>query len=260
MIVHDLVCDNHYKTITTKIHFNEMKQPNYLSNSNSPQCDDVQSSSASFQKNKLSMTLQRNDESRHLIKAFQLEDNDPLVLVPLSMLQLGVSRSRASREMYQHSQTKRFSPSDSVTNAITSQRHPNSFVKTGQYSSSIAENQRPHQNIQCAEKMSRNNLREAKYLHNVKNKMRKRRGFSRTTSKDAKVLCSIHKKAWEKTKAQENLQDYSILCKVCGDGATKYNHYGGRSCAGCRIFFKRSVEQYNRYNLPMLNRFPSYYF
>ena len=192
------------------------------------------------------MTLQRNDESHHLIKALRLEDNDPLVLVPLSMLQLGASRSRASREIYLNSQTERFSTSDRVTNATTSQWHPNSFVKTGQFSSLVAANQRLYQNIPRVEKKPHNNLREAKSLQKVKKNMKNNRVFSRTTRKDAKVLCSIYKKEREKTKAKENLQNDSILCKVCGDGATKYNHYGGRSCAGCRAFFKRSVEQYKR--------------
>ena len=192
------------------------------------------------------MTLQGNDESHHLIKAFRLEDNDPLVLVPLSMLHLGASRSRDSREMDLPSQTTRFSPSVRMKNTTTSQRHPNSIVKTGQHSSLIAENQHSHQNIPRAEKMSRNNSRKGIYLQKFNKNIKNIRAFSRTATKDAKVLCSIYKKAKENTKAKENLQNDSILCKVCGDGATKYNHYGGRSCAGCRAFFKRSVEQYKR--------------
>ena len=192
------------------------------------------------------MTFHHNDKSHHPIKACRLEDNDPLVLVPLSMLQLGGSRSRISREMDLHSQTKTYSPSNHLTNTIASQWHPNSLVQTRKNSSFEAENQRPYQNIPRPEKMSRNNLREAKYLQKVEKKMTNSKAFSRTTRKDAKVLYSIYKKAKEKTKAQENLQNDSNLCKVCGDGATKYNHYGGRSCAGCRAFFKRSVEQYKR--------------
>ena len=30
-------------------------------------------------------------------------------------------------------------------------------------------------------------------------------------------------------------------CKVCGDLASDHSHYGGKSCYSCRIFFKRSV-------------------
>ena len=206
------------------------------------------------------MTLQSNDEIRHLIKAFQLEDNDPLVLVPLSMLQLGASKSRASREMNLHLQTHRFSPFDRVTNATASQRHPNSILETGQYCSLIAENQRSHQNIPRQEKMSRNNLVETRYVKKVKKNVENKRKSSRTTRKNAKALSSIYKKAREKIKAQENHQNDSILCKVCGDGATKYKHYGGRSCAGCRAFFRRSVEQHKRYRLSMLILFSFFSF
>ena len=206
------------------------------------------------------MTLQNNDESHHLIKSFRLDDNDPLVLVPLSMLHLGASTSRASREMDPPSQTTQFSPTVTMKSTTTSQRHPNSFVKTGQYSSLIAENQHPHQNIPRAAKMSRNNLREARYLQKVKKNIKNMRAFSRTTRKDAKVLCSMYKEANEKTKAVENPQKDSLLCKVCGDGATKYNHYGGRSCAGCRAFFRRSVEQHKRYQLSMLILFSFFHF
>ena len=217
-----------------------------MPNSNSPQSDDVKSFSASFLKNKLAMTLQSNDENRHLTKAFQLEDNDPLVLVPLSMLQLGASKSKASREMNLNLQTHRFSPSDRVTNATASQRHPNSISETRQYCSLIAENQRLHQNIPRHEKMSRNDFVETRFVKKVKRNIENKRTSSRTTRKNSKALSSIYKKAREKIKAQEKNQNDSILCKVCGDGATKYNHYGGRSCAGCRAFFKRSVEQYKR--------------
>ena len=33
------------------------------------------------------------------------------------------------------------------------------------------------------------------------------------------------------------------ICKGCGQLATKYNHYGGRSCGSCRAFFRRSVNK-----------------
>ena len=41
-------------------------------------------------------------------------------------------------------------------------------------------------------------------------------------------------------------RELESLCGVCGDKATKFNHYGGRSCQSCRAFFRRTVEKFNR--------------
>ena len=49
----------------------------------------------------------------------------------------------------------------------------------------------------------------------------------------------IHQKGCEKTD----------LCKVCGDKAGAHHHYGGRSCLGCRAFFRRSVKKFQKYVL-----------
>ena len=35
------------------------------------------------------------------------------------------------------------------------------------------------------------------------------------------------------------------VCGACGDKATKFTHYGGRSCQSCRAFFRRTVEKFN---------------
>ena len=35
----------------------------------------------------------------------------------------------------------------------------------------------------------------------------------------------------------------SESCRVCGDEASKFIHYGGRSCQSCRAFFRRIVEK-----------------
>ena len=40
-------------------------------------------------------------------------------------------------------------------------------------------------------------------------------------------------------------EDLESLCSVCGDKATKFNHYGGRGCQSCRAFFRRTVEKFN---------------
>ena len=45
----------------------------------------------------------------------------------------------------------------------------------------------------------------------------------------------------------EDASNVSAFCKVCGDKASIHVHYGGRSCASCRAFFRRSVEAKTRY-------------
>ena len=44
----------------------------------------------------------------------------------------------------------------------------------------------------------------------------------------------------------EDTSNVSAFCKVCGDKASIHVHYGGRSCASCRAFFRRSVEAKTR--------------
>ena len=52
-------------------------------------------------------------------------------------------------------------------------------------------------------------------------------------------------------KHEEVVEDESSLssfCKVCGDKASIHVHYGGRSCASCRAFFRRSAAAKARYS------------
>ena len=44
-----------------------------------------------------------------------------------------------------------------------------------------------------------------------------------------------------KRKQVEEEWESSKLCGVCGDKASKFIHYGGRSCQSCRAFFRRTV-------------------
>ena len=40
--------------------------------------------------------------------------------------------------------------------------------------------------------------------------------------------------------------DKVIECPICGDVATKFRHYGARSCQPCRAFFRRSVIRFDK--------------
>ena len=63
---------------------------------------------------------------------------------------------------------------------------------------------------------------------------------------DAETKCSPNKKSKVRPIVNEIPENDSTFCKVCGEEATKYIHYGGRSCASCRAFFRRSVESAKR--------------
>ena len=55
----------------------------------------------------------------------------------------------------------------------------------------------------------------------------------------------MKKKQDEKYQADRKGCKKIDLCKVCGDKTGAHHYYGGRSCLGCRAFFRRSVKKYN---------------
>ena len=36
------------------------------------------------------------------------------------------------------------------------------------------------------------------------------------------------------------------MCPICGEAASKYVHYGARSCQPCRAFFRRSARRFQK--------------
>ena len=50
-------------------------------------------------------------------------------------------------------------------------------------------------------------------------------------------------KSTQLVKFEENQLETTTLCPICHEGnAGKHKHYGGKACASCRAFFRRSVE------------------
>ena len=79
----------------------------------------------------------------------------------------------------------------------------------------------------------------------VQKKSIKRLSQKRSTKELNKSSCGLVTK---KLKNQEKKHFSFSSCRICGEDATNYNHCGGKSCFSCRIFFKRAVEQSQRYN------------
>ena len=105
----------------------------------------------------------------------------------------------------------------------------------------ISENQLNNSASQCSD-------------HNINSKLRKNSRKKLPSNKEllayTKGKKSFNTKLSEKkgsrkrTLDEEDLKSLS-LCVVCGDKATKFNHYGGRGCQSCRAFFRRTVEKFN---------------
>ena len=51
---------------------------------------------------------------------------------------------------------------------------------------------------------------------------------------------------YQKRKLDEEKTVSSEICRICGDEASKFIHYGGRSCQSCRAFFRRTVEKQSK--------------
>lgn len=61
----------------------------------------------------------------------------------------------------------------------------------------------------------------------------------------------------ENTTKSDSCQLDDCLCLICNSGnAGRHKHYGGKACASCRAFFRRSVENdaYKRFECPSFNK------
>ena len=237
----------------------------YPNNSNSQEPAPVKTSIPSISNNKRSVLLTRLDEShstsieperspsiynkRSVVPSFPmtfqtLDIHDPLVLVPLSMLQLDRFKGETSQQTNLSPQSRSYLPSEIENHRIQSQdKHPliSKEQKSGSFSTQLC-----HKNTSTARKLANQYLIRRRNIEN--NQKRRNMNVSKTVVIDVEELSSSIEKVKENIKIHETDQNDSSLCKVCGEEATKYIHYGGRSCASCRAFFRRSVESIAKYD------------
>lgn len=79
---------------------------------------------------------------------------------------------------------------------------------------------------------------------------KKKRDSSITTydscSHKTRRLMKYNKRSQSIDKKDQEEKDDVELCPICGDTASSHMHYGGRSCASCRAFFRRTVVKQSR--------------
>ena len=173
-----------------------------------------------------------------------LDIPEPLVLVPLSMLQLDRFKAGTSQQTISSPESRSYLPSEIENHRIPSQdKHP--LISKAQKSGSF-ETQHCHKNTSITIKLPHQYLIRRRNLEN--NQKRRNKNVSKTVVIDVEELSSSIEKVKENINIHETDQNHSSLCKVCGEEATKYIHYGGRSCASCRAFFRRSVESIAKYD------------
>ena len=119
------------------------------------------------------------------------------------------------------------------------------IIKT---SNSIRKNQQVNSSAQC---IDQNTTSKRRFSYDLKKSIRKNSNSEKLPAiqevhEGSLGTESLHSSVSEKTGSlKRNLMEEewksSNRCGVCGDKASKFIHYGGRSCQICRAFFRRTV-------------------
>ena len=124
------------------------------------------------------------------------------------------------------------------------------IIKT---SNSIRKNQQVNSSAQC---IDQNTTSKRRFSYDLKKSIRKNSNSEKLPAiqevhEGSLGTESLHSSVSEKTGSlKRNLMEEewksSNRCGVCGDKASKFIHYGGRSCQSCRAFFRRTVAKSNK--------------
>ena len=145
---------------------------------------------------------------------------------------------------------KSFAKGNQGSNKCRTKDNEKVIIKT---SNSIRKNQQVNSSAQC---IDQNTTTKRLLSYDLKKSIRKNGNSEKLPAiqeiyEGALGTESLHSSVSEKTgslkrKLVEEEWKSSKRCGVCGDKASKFIHYGGRSCQSCRAFFRRTVAKSNQ--------------
>ena len=149
--------------------------------------------------------------------SMECKDYCPLVLVPLSMLNDKLQFKNFSYSSNQVENVNAFGNNFTQSNVV-----PDIQVSRSQRINTVKNSD----NIKAKRKIPGKIFQKYSSSCDCMNQFNKSRSNQESNGVEIETMTELNNSS----------------CKVCGDLASDYTHYGGKSCYSCRIFFKRSVE------------------